>query len=125
VVDDDAALDQLLEAVANPHRRDVLRVLGLQPCAISQLARMRGLSLPAIHKHVKVLEEAGLITRRKQGRTTYLTLNRRPLARLQEWVNQFHLYWGSDEATYENYSRYLKDDVQPEPDPATTPKEPR
>jgi DNA-binding transcriptional ArsR family regulator len=123
VVDDDAALDQLLEAVANPHRRDVLRVLGLQPCAISQLARMRGLSLPAIHKHVKVLEEAGLITRRKQGRTTYLTLNRRPLAQLQEWVNQFHPYWGSDEATYENYSRYLEDDVQPEPDPATPRRE--
>lgn len=115
MVDDDGALDQVLEAVANPHRRDILRVLGLQPCAISQLARMRGLSLPAIHKHVKVLEEAGLITRRKQGRTTYLTLNRRPLAQLQEWVGQFHPYWGSDEATYENYARYL--------DPITAPKE--
>jgi DNA-binding transcriptional ArsR family regulator len=125
MVDDDAALDQLLEAVANPHRRDILRVLGLQPCAISQLARMRGLSLPAIHKHVKVLEEAGLISRRKQGRTTYLALNRRPLAQLQDWVNQFHPYWGNDEATYENYSRYLEDDVQPEPDQATPPMETR
>jgi DNA-binding transcriptional ArsR family regulator len=125
VVDDDGALDRILETVANPHRRDILRVLGLQPCAISQLARMRGLSLPAIHKHVKVLEEAGLITRRKQGRTTYLTLNRRPLAQIQEWVNQFHPYWGSDDATYENYARYLKDDVQPEPDPITAPRETR
>jgi DNA-binding transcriptional ArsR family regulator len=104
VTDDDRALDQLLDAVANAHRRDMLRVLGLQPCAINELARMRGLSLPAIHKHVKVLEEAGLVTRRKQGRTTYLTLNRRPLAQLQEWVNQFHPYWGSDQATYENYA---------------------
>jgi DNA-binding transcriptional ArsR family regulator len=125
VVDDDGALDQILEAVANPHRRDILRVLGLQPCAISQLARMRGLSLPAIHKHVKVLEEAGLITRRKQGRTTYLALNRRPLAQLQQWVNQFHPYWGSDEATYENYARYLDNDAQPEPSPITHPRENR
>jgi hypothetical protein len=45
----DGALDQILEAVANPHRRDILRVLGLQPCAISELARMRGLPFPAIH----------------------------------------------------------------------------
>ncbi len=105
--DNDALLDQVLEAVANPHRRDILRVLGLQPAAINQLAQLRGLSLPAIHKHVKVLEQAGLITRRKHGRTTYLTLNRRPLARLQEWVGQFHPYWGSDEATYENYARHL------------------
>jgi DNA-binding transcriptional ArsR family regulator len=125
VVDDDGALDQILQAVANPHRRDILRVLGLQPCAISELARMRGLSLPAIHKHVKVLEEAGLIARRKQGRTTYLALNRRPLAQLQQWVNQFHPYWGSDEATYENYARYLDNDTQPEPGPTTRPRENR
>jgi DNA-binding transcriptional ArsR family regulator len=125
LVDDDSALDRILEAVANPHRRDILRVLGLQPCAISQLARMRGLSLPAIHKHVKVLDEAGLITRRKLGRTTYLALNRRPLAQLQKWVNQFHPYWGSDEATYENYARYLENDAPTEPDPTTAPRETR
>jgi DNA-binding transcriptional ArsR family regulator len=104
VTEEDRALNQVLDAVAKPHRQDILRVLGLHPCAINQLARMRRLSLPAIHKHVKVLEEAGLITRRKQGRTTFLTLNRRPLAQLQEWVNQFYPYWGSDDATYENYA---------------------
>jgi len=103
VAGEDDALDQVLEAVANPHRREILRVLGLQPCAIHQLAQMRALSLPAIHKHLKVLEIAGLITRHKQGRTTYLTLNRGPLAQLQEWVGQFHPYWGADGATHENY----------------------
>jgi len=107
VAGEDDALDQVLEAVANPHRREILRVLGLQPCAIHQLAQMRALSLPAIHKHLKVLEFAGLITRHKQGRTTYLTLNRRPLAQLQEWVGQFHPYWGADGATHENYLDHL------------------
>ena len=112
---DDAALDQLLEAVANPHRREIVRVLGLQPCAINQLAQMRELTLPAIHKHLKVLEAAGLISRHKHGRTTYLTLNRGPLARLQEWINQFHPYWGADEASYENYARHLARGIQAEP----------
>ena len=112
---DDDVLDLVLEAVANPHRREIVRVLGLQPCAISQLAQMRALSLPAIHKHVTVLERAGLVTRRKTGRTTYLTLNRQPLAHLQGWVSQFHPYWGADEATYENYRRHLTDDAQPAP----------
>lgn len=74
---------------------------------------------------MKVLDEAGLITRRKQGRTTYLTLNRRPLAQLQQWVNQFHPYWGSDEATYENYSTYLQDDAHTEPGLTTHPRETR
>lgn len=110
--EEDAAtvLDTVLEALANPHRREIVYVLGLQPCAVSQLARMRGLSLPAIHKHIKVLENAGLISRRKTGRTTYLILTPRPLRLLQDWVGQFHTYWGSDHASFENYQGYLEAD---------------
>ena len=100
-------LDLLLEALANRHRRAMVYALGLHPHAINQLAEMRGLSLPAIHKHVKALEEANLILRRKQGRTTFLVLNRHALKHLQSWVDQFHPHWGSDEATYENYDQFL------------------
>jgi DNA-binding transcriptional ArsR family regulator len=105
--DDSAALDGVLEALANPHRREIVYVLGLQPCAVSQLARMRGLSLPAIYKHIKVLENAGLVSRRKTGRTTYLILRPQRLRLLQDWAGQFHTYWGSDEASFENYLSYL------------------
>ncbi len=118
MTDDDsgsAGLDQILEALANPHRRDIVYLLGLQPHAINQLARRRGLSLPAINKHLKMLENAGLISRRKQGRTTYLTLNRQPLQQLQAWIGQFHPYWGGDEATYENYGQYLAITGDPPP----------
>ena len=109
---DDAAavLDSVLEALANPHRREIVYVLGLQPCAISQLARIRGLSLPAIHKHIKILENAGLVSRRKAGRTTYLTLNPQRLRLLQDWAAQFRTYWGSDQASFENYRSYLESD---------------
>ena len=102
-----AALDCVLEALANPHRREIVYLLGLQPCAVSQLARLRDLSLPAIHKHIKVLENAGLVSRRKTGRTTYLILDPRRLRLLQDWVGQFHTYWGSDQASFENYQSYL------------------
>jgi DNA-binding transcriptional ArsR family regulator len=104
-------LDAVLEALANPHRRAIVHALGLQPCAVSQLARMRELSLPAIHKHIKVLENAGLISRRKTGRTTYLTLNPSRLRLLQDWAGQFHTYWGSDQASFENYQGYLGRDA--------------
>jgi len=104
---DAQGLDRVLTALANEHRRAIVHTLGLYPCAIHQLAQMRGLSLPAIHKHLKVLENGGLIHRRKRGRTTYLTLNRRSLQQLQDWVGQFHPYWGSDQATYENYDHHL------------------
>ena len=100
-------LDNVFEALANKHRREIIYVLGLQPCSISYLATMRGLSLPAIHKHIKLLEKAGLTLRKKIGRTNFLTLNRKSLRGLQDWLMQYHTYWGSDEETLENYAQYL------------------
>ena len=100
-------LDRVFNALANRHRREIIYVLGLQPCSISQLAAMRGLTLPAIHKHIKLLETAEMVVRKKMGRTNYLTLNRHSLGSVQEWLMQFHTYWGSEEETLENYARWL------------------
>lgn len=121
---DEHELDGVLEALANPHRRALVHALGLQPCAISQFAKHRGLSLPALHKHVRILEDAGLVRRRKLGRTTYLTLQRGPLRRLQAWTAQFHPYWGHDDATFENYHDYLGSDPDAEAPKHTTTQEP-
>jgi DNA-binding transcriptional ArsR family regulator len=100
-------LDKVFEALANEHRRDIIYALSLQPYSIHQLASRRGLSLPAIHKHIKLLEGADMIIRKKVGRTNVLTLNRESLHALQEWLNQYHAYWGSNEETLENYALYL------------------
>ena len=100
-------LDSVFEALANKHRREIIYFLSLQPCSIKWLASMRSLSLPAIHKHIKVLENADLIIRKKIGRTNFLTLNRDSLRGLQHWVNQYHTYWGGNEGTLENYAQYL------------------
>ncbi len=101
-------LDAVLDALANEHRRAIVDSLGLQPHSISQLAEMRGLSLPAIHKHIAVLEDAGVVNRRKTGRTNYLALRRDGLRTVQEWLGRFHTYWGSDKETLENYVAYLE-----------------
>jgi DNA-binding transcriptional ArsR family regulator len=100
-------LDNAFEALANKHRREIIYVLSLQPCSISQLASMRNLSLPAIHKHIKILENGGLIIRKKIGRTNFLALNRKSLHGLQDWLMQYQTYWGNDEETLENYAQYL------------------
>ncbi|MBI1349729.1 MAG: metalloregulator ArsR/SmtB family transcription factor [Actinomycetales bacterium] len=101
------ALDVLFSALANRHRREIIHALALQPHSISQLAAMRGLSLPAIHKHLAILADAGLVTRRKTGRTTHLALERHSLRALQYWLSEFHAYWGTSEETLENYEQYL------------------
>jgi DNA-binding transcriptional ArsR family regulator len=100
-------LDDVFEALANKHRREIVYILSLQPCSISQLASMRSLSQPAIHKHIKVLENAGMIVRKKIGRTNFLTLNRESLRGLQDWLMQYHTYWGSNNETLENSAQYL------------------
>jgi DNA-binding transcriptional ArsR family regulator len=101
-------LDKVFEALANEHRREIIYVLSLQPASIGQLASMRGLSLPAIHKHIKILETGGMIIRKKTGRTNFLALNRNSLRVLQDWLSQYHAYWGTNEETLENYAEYLK-----------------
>jgi predicted transcriptional regulator len=69
------ALDGVFTALWNGHRREMVRVLGQQPVAIHRLAETRGLWRPAIHKHIGVLDGAGLIKRHKRGRTTFLALD--------------------------------------------------
>jgi DNA-binding transcriptional ArsR family regulator len=122
VTDDPEELDRVFAALANRHRREMVQLLALQPYSISRLAALRGLSLPAINKHVGVLLEAGVIRRRKIGRTTFLTLDREALRTLQAWLGQYHAYWGTDRETLENYEAFLATDPAAGP---TTERKPR
>ena len=91
-------LDNVIEALANKHRREIIHVLSLGSCSISKLAFLRNLSLPAIHNHIEVLEKGGLVIREKIGQTNFLALNRESLRGLQDWLMRYHPYQGSDEA---------------------------
>ena len=55
---------------------------------------MRNLSLPVIHTQKKALEKRDMIIRKKIGRINFLALNREALRGLQDWVMQYHTYWG-------------------------------
>ena len=96
-------LDSVFAALASRQRRQIVDLLALQPASIQQLARRIGISLTAIHRHVRVLEDAALVRRKKIGRVNFLAINRATLLRVQEWAQQYHAYWGSDEETLENY----------------------
>lgn len=96
-------LDGVFTALASDKRREIVYTLALQPASISQLADQQKLSLPAIHRHIKVLEQAGLVQRKKSGRVNFLALDRTGLLLMQDWVAQYHAYWGNNEETFENY----------------------
>jgi DNA-binding transcriptional ArsR family regulator len=96
-------LDRVFTALANHHRRAIIYRLSLQPSSISYLAKELKLSLPAIHKHIKILEQAKLLQRKKSGRSNFLALNRTGLIAHREWIEQFNPHWGNNKESLENY----------------------
>jgi len=100
---DISELDLILEAIANSRRRAIIHDLSLSPATVKQLAERHNLTLPAIHKHMDILESSGLIIRKKSGRTNFIALNPKKLRLAQAWINQYKTSWGSAHATLENY----------------------
>ena len=101
-------LDLVFDALGNAHRREIISMLGLQPVSISDLALQRKISLQAIHKHVNLLVEAGMVTCKKSGRVTFLTLNRASMRGIQEWVTKFQAHWDGGTETLENYAQTVE-----------------
>lgn len=96
-------LDETFAALGNAKRRGMIETLSYRPASVSQLASEFNLSLPAMHKHLRQLETARLVQRRKAGRTNFVALDRQSLASAKAWLNQFHPEWGSSRETLENY----------------------
>jgi DNA-binding transcriptional ArsR family regulator len=101
-------LDLVFDALANEHRREIIYLLSLQPASITELALQRELSLQAIHRHINLLVEAGMVLRKKSGRTTFLTLNRASMRGIQGWLNQFQAHWDGGVESLENYAQTIE-----------------
>lgn len=100
---DSPQLDVILDALSSQKRRGIVHELSLYPATVSQLARSEELSLPAIHKHIRTLEDSGLILRRKSGRTNFVVLNPLTLRMAQDWIMQYDTQRTNANATLENY----------------------
>jgi DNA-binding transcriptional ArsR family regulator len=96
-------LDSIFQAFGHSKRRGMLNTLSFRPATITQLANEFDLSLPAMHKHIRSLEDAKLIHRRKVGRTNFVALNKKSMSVAQDWLMQYRTDWGNDEETLENY----------------------
>lgn len=86
-------LDKTFAALADPTRRAILSRLTQGTATVTELAEPFAMSLPAVSKHLTVLERAGLLTRQRQGRTHYLTLNATPLREAAHWIRVYEQFW--------------------------------
>jgi DNA-binding transcriptional ArsR family regulator len=101
-------LDLAFVALSNNKRRAMLTTLSFRPATVQSLAKEHSLSLAAIHRHIRVLEEAKLIQRRKIGRVNFVAINRKALKTVQQWIMNFRTDWGNDNETLENYIEVFK-----------------
>ncbi|MBW6390703.1 metalloregulator ArsR/SmtB family transcription factor [Halomonas sp. Y3S6] len=90
---DEAHLDRVFHALADPTRRALLERLAAGERKVGELAAPFAMSLAAVSKHVRVLEQAGLLERRIEGRTHYCRLRPEPLAEAEQWLNFYEGFW--------------------------------
>jgi DNA-binding transcriptional ArsR family regulator len=88
-------LDRTLGALADPTRRAILQRLTEGESRVTEIARRFPMSLNAVSKHIRVLEDAGLVRRRKAGREHWLALDPQPLDEAAAWLNAQRELWVS------------------------------
>ncbi|PMR63148.1 transcriptional regulator [Verrucosispora sp. ts21] len=93
MVQQDARLDRIFSALADPTRRQVLVRLGAAPATISDLAEPFAISLTGMKKHVRVLEEAGLVVTEKVGRARQCRLGTERLDDAMAWITFYQRLW--------------------------------
>lgn len=101
-------LDSIFNALGNPTRRAIVNTLSFRPATVTQLADEHKVSLQAIHRHIRMLEQANLLQRRKVGRVNFVAIKRVGLRSAQDWLGQFNIEFGNDSETLSNYIKHLK-----------------
>jgi len=86
-------LNRTFAALADPTRRRILAHLARGDRCVTDLARPHAMSLPAVSKHLRVLEKAGLLRRRRYGRVHQLKLEAKPMQRAIHWIEEYRKFW--------------------------------
>jgi DNA-binding transcriptional ArsR family regulator len=98
-------LNRTFAALADPTRRRILEQLTHGDRCVTDLAKPYSMSLPGVSKHLRVLEKAGLIRRRRRGRVHSLKLEAAPMRQAQEWIGEYRRFW---EDSLDRLDGYLK-----------------
>lgn len=93
MVEESEAVDRVFHALSNPTRRGMLRRLSRGACPVGELARPADMSFAAASKHVQVLERAGMVNRRVEGRRHICSLRPEPLREVSEWLKFYERFW--------------------------------
>ena len=99
-------LSDVLTAISHPSRRAIIGRLAKGPARFTDVAEPFDLSLNAVTKHLKLLERAGLILRKKQGRDVFISFRWDPLRQVAGWVHEYERFWNE---RLDKFEQYFKD----------------
>lgn len=108
-------LSTTFAALADPTRRAILSRLADGEASVSELAEPFDITLPGISRHLKVLERAGLIERRREAQRRPCRLNPEPLRDAEQWIEQYRRRWEASFDRLEDYLRRSQDRSSPPP----------
>src|SRR5262249_44809958 len=103
-------LNELFAALADPTRRRILEHLATGTQCVTELAEPHDMSLPAVSKHLRVLEDAGLIRRQRNGRVHQLKLEAAPMREASQWIEKYRQFW---EGSLDALADYLEKTNKP------------
>jgi len=112
-------------ALADPTRRAMLTRLGQGPATVTELAQPFDISGPAITKHLKVLEKAGLITREKEAQWRRCRIEAQRLKEANEFIEKYRKFWEDSFDRLEVYLRKLQANAAPSPSQSPLPEVPK
>jgi DNA-binding transcriptional ArsR family regulator len=120
----DSELDTVFAALADSTRRDILETLSRGgDLAVSELAAPHDMSLPGFMKHLRVLENAGLVARSKEGRVVSCELSAAPMKAASVWMSRYEKFWTEKLDALARYL-YQQEELQTWKDPSSSRKSP-
>ena len=112
------SLSATFAALADPTRRAILARLATGEATVKELAEPFAMSLPAVSKHLKVLQQAGLVTQGRQAQWRPCRLHAAPLKDVAEWAERYRRFW---DGSLDRLDEFLRDVQAGEPTPGTKP----
>jgi DNA-binding transcriptional ArsR family regulator len=110
-------LSVVFAALADPTRRAILERLSSGEATVTELAAPFPISLPAVSRHLKVLERAGLITRGRTAQWRTSALDAQPLQEASSWVDQYRIFWDARLDRLDDHLRRIQGDTAPDTPP--------
>ena len=106
------ALTDVFTAVSHPTRRAIMEQLAAGPARFTDIAKPFDTALNAVTKHLKLLERAGLIERKKQGREVLISFRAEPLREVAGWVHEYERFWNTQLDQFQQYFKEQKENEE-------------